>query len=141
MVVSEETVSGGAACNDKRAVAGLNEMALVVIDLVEDTEKHDGRTSGHTSTENKVSSTNTRLAQLGTLRTAPPGWTRRSPSKYPYLIGLTGGIACGKSAAARLATEAFGAHVIDCDKLGHEVSSSTMRIVWTDSDVHSSVCV
>lgn len=34
------------------------------------------------------------------------------------VIGLTGGIASGKSTAARLAGE-HGAHVIDADKLGH----------------------
>ena len=34
------------------------------------------------------------------------------------VIGLTGGIASGKSTAAKLAGER-GAHVIDADKLGH----------------------
>lgn len=41
------------------------------------------------------------------------------PSMGPYLIGLVGGSASGKTAiAARF--EKLGAGVIDCDKLGHE---------------------
>lgn len=36
------------------------------------------------------------------------------------IIGLTGGIASGKSTVARLLAEA-GAHVLDADKLGHRV--------------------
>jgi len=42
------------------------------------------------------------------------GWTR----EIILIIGLTGGIASGKSTAARLLGE-WGAHVIDADKLGH----------------------
>ena len=37
-------------------------------------------------------------------------------SEEPYVVGLTGGIASGKSSVAqRLA--ALGAHVVDCDKV------------------------
>ncbi len=38
----------------------------------------------------------------------------------PLIIGLTGGIASGKSTAAKMLAE-LGAHVIDADKLGHRV--------------------
>ena len=35
----------------------------------------------------------------------------------PYVIGLTGGIASGKSSVAKR-LEGLGAHIVDCDKLG-----------------------
>ena len=35
----------------------------------------------------------------------------------PFIIGLTGGIACGKSSVCRRLEE-LGAGVVDCDKLG-----------------------
>lgn len=37
-----------------------------------------------------------------------------------YVIGLTGGIACGKSAVSRVLGE-LGAGIIDADRVGHEV--------------------
>eukprot|EP00053_Salpingoeca_punica_P014408 m.130982 g.130982 ORF g.130982 m.130982 type:complete len:748 (-) comp16447_c0_seq2:329-2572(-) len=43
---------------------------------------------------------------------------RRHPTAGPYLIGLTGGIASGKSAVAK-DLQNLGAAVIDCDLLGH----------------------
>jgi dephospho-CoA kinase len=36
-------------------------------------------------------------------------------------VGLTGGIACGKSTVARLLAEKYGAHVIDADQLARDV--------------------
>ena len=45
--------------------------------------------------------------------------TRPHPSGGPYLIGLTGGIASGKSAILKRLSNK-GACTIDCDKLGHE---------------------
>ncbi|TMB49240.1 MAG: dephospho-CoA kinase, partial [Deltaproteobacteria bacterium] len=36
------------------------------------------------------------------------------------IIGLTGGIGAGKSTVAAFLTE-LGAHVIDADRIGHEV--------------------
>jgi len=67
--------------------------------------------------EDKISSSKLRYASLGTLRVKP---TRRDGRvKSRYVIGLTGGVASGKSSiAARLG--ALGACVIDCDKLGHQ---------------------
>lgn len=50
----------------------------------------------------------------------------------PYVIGLTGGIASGKSSVAQRLKK-LGAEIIDCDKLGHSsysISSPTYyRIV------------
>ena len=45
-------------------------------------------------------------------------WVRRSDPSMPYVIGLTGGIASGKTTLAAMLAEK-GAAVIDCDKLGH----------------------
>ena len=66
--------------------------------------------------EEKVSSSTTRLRLLGTrLKPALREWDR---STGPYLIGLTGGSASGKSSVAkRLSGLSWG--VVDCDKLGH----------------------
>ncbi|OPL20871.1 bifunctional synthase coenzyme a, partial [Mytilus galloprovincialis] len=48
------------------------------------------------------------------------GMPNRNIPSSPYVIGLTGGIASGKSAlCGRL--EKLGAGIVDCDKLGHEV--------------------
>ncbi len=48
--------------------------------------------------------------------------TKRFTSDGTYLIGLTGGIASGKSAILRRLSKK-GAYAIDCDKLGHEAYS------------------
>lgn len=42
----------------------------------------------------------------------------RIPRK-PYVIGLTGGVASGKSNIAKY-LDSLGAYIVDCDKLGHE---------------------
>lgn len=44
----------------------------------------------------------------------------KAPSSGPYLVGLTGNIATGKSAVARLLAE-LGACIIDADQVAHEV--------------------
>lgn len=66
-----------------------------------------------------MSSSNERRRVLGTLLKQPTrAWS--SDNQQPYLIGLTGGLASGKSAILNDLSE-FGAGVIDCDKLGHKV--------------------
>ena len=40
----------------------------------------------------------------------------------PYCVGLTGGIGCGKSAAADMFA-ALGAHVVDTDAISHELTA------------------
>eukprot|EP00054_Salpingoeca_dolichothecata_P038061 m.12766 g.12766 ORF g.12766 m.12766 type:complete len:491 (+) comp8197_c0_seq1:36-1508(+) len=45
---------------------------------------------------------------------------RFSKNPRPFVIGLTGGIASGKSSAAKRLKE-LGAYVIDADRLGHQV--------------------
>ena len=66
--------------------------------------------------EAKVSSSTTRLRMLGTrLKPALRQWDRKTG---PYLIGLTGGSASGKSSVAKRMFE-LNWGVVDCDKLGH----------------------
>ncbi|MFQ3663619.1 MAG: dephospho-CoA kinase [Chloroflexaceae bacterium] len=49
--------------------------------------------------------------------------------KHPnvYLIGLTGGIACGKSTVLAM-LEALGAHTIDADRVTHELQAPGMPV-------------
>ncbi len=65
--------------------------------------------------DSKVSSSAGRIRELGFLRKQPRVLTR----KQPYVIGLTGGIATGKSAVTRR-LQRLGAMAINCDKLGHQ---------------------
>lgn len=44
---------------------------------------------------------------------------RRHLSPLPYIIGLTGGIASGKSTVRNILCSKFGAASIDCDSLAH----------------------
>lgn len=43
-----------------------------------------------------------------------------------YVIGLTGGIACGKSSVSRI-LKSLGAIIIDADRIGHEVLAPGQR--------------
>ena len=38
------------------------------------------------------------------------------------VIGLTGGVGSGKSTITHILQEQYGAHVIECDALGHQVA-------------------
>lgn len=87
--------------------------------------------SSPASTETKLGSTQLRKRQLGTFRTPKVKREREFEESLiciqvnrcleqkvtdPYLIGLTGGTASGKSSIAkRLVT--LGAYCIDCDKV------------------------
>ncbi|KAG0715357.1 Bifunctional coenzyme A synthase [Chionoecetes opilio] len=109
LVVSEETKGGVAAINRVREESGLCLLEGHVVSLVED----EGRESPEEET--KASSSSVRMRLLGTFlrQPAPAGPAR------PYVIGLTGGSATGKSTLARQLA-GLGAAVVDCDKLGHE---------------------
>jgi dephospho-CoA kinase len=50
------------------------------------------------------------------------------PERRPYLIGLTGNIACGKSFVASILEE-LGAEVIDADRVAHEMMSPGSELV------------
>ena len=60
-------------------------------------------------------------AQLGQQTPHRGEWTRKRGLRGPYIVGLTGGIASGKSTIAAILKRKHGVAVIDADKLGHEL--------------------
>ncbi|XP_033639495.1 bifunctional coenzyme A synthase-like [Asterias rubens] len=109
IVVSEETRGGGNSVNKRRKEKGLCVLDVHEIPLIEDINHAANE-------ETKISSSSQRIRRLGTLLKTPE--TKDLPVT-PYVIGLTGGIASGKSSVCRR-LEGLGAAVIDCDKLGHK---------------------
>ncbi|ETN66853.1 bifunctional coenzyme A synthase [Anopheles darlingi] len=112
IVVSTETARGGAKVNELRTKNGLNELQVHTIELLDDEATIEDK-------EDKISSSNLRMDLLGTRlkpRKPAPG---QLPAK-PYIIGLVGGIASGKSKMMER-FEKLGAGVIDCDKIGHQL--------------------
>ncbi|XP_034657602.1 bifunctional coenzyme A synthase [Drosophila subobscura] len=111
IVVSAETLRGGQKVNELRSGKQLRELDIFVIDIVE-SNVHDG------IHETKISSSNTRIDLLGSR------WRKPEPRPHlparPHIIGLSGGIASGKSKMAERLSK-MGAHVIDCDKVAHDV--------------------
>ena len=67
--------------------------------------------------ETKSSSSTLRCESLGILRKSP-NTTDFFDLRGAYIIGLTGGIASGKSSICKH-LQSHGAVIIDCDKLGH----------------------
>nr|CAI5861450.1 unnamed protein product [Callosobruchus analis] len=111
LVVSQETTSGGLKINEVRKEKNLPELHLLPIDLID--EPNPGPTE-----EKKISSSNTRIRLLGTvMRPIKPN---PQIPESPYIIGLTGGIATGKSGVAKHLSD-LGAQVIYCDNIGHDV--------------------
>lgn len=111
IVVSTETMKGGEKVNEIRRKNQLNQLELYCIPLVEIEEAIKEK-------EKKVSSSNQRMDMLGSQFKEP--FDRPNLAKKPYIIGLIGGIASGKSKM----TERFqkmGAGIIDCDKLAHSL--------------------
>lgn len=122
IAVSAETLKGGDACNAKREEAQLAPLSVLSIPLVDEPPAEGGEEvgGGAVSAEDKLSSTDRRKARLATLRRGDETtWARVSPADAPYVVGLTGGIASGKSTAAR-SLKGRGVPTIDCDKLAHE---------------------
>lgn len=111
IVVSEETKRGVEVINKVRQENGLCLLEGHVVPLVEDEVRESSEE------EMKVSSSSMRMRLLGTVLQKPlPDATIPN---HPYIIGLTGGSATGKSSVAKRIAK-LGAAVIDCDKLGHE---------------------
>ncbi|XP_035910696.1 bifunctional coenzyme A synthase [Anopheles stephensi] len=112
IVVSTETARGGAKVNELRAQNGLNQLEVHTIELLDDESTIEDK-------EDKISSSNQRMDLLGTrLRPRKPA-PAHIPAK-PYIIGLIGGIASGKSKMLERFRD-FGAGIIDCDKLAHQL--------------------
>ena len=110
IVASQETETGCVKINEKRQEAGLSQLDIELIDLAEDADRQ------LSIEEEKISSSSGRIRLLGTrLRPALRPWDREAG---PYIIGLTGGSASGKSSVGRRLEE-LGWGVVDCDKMGH----------------------
>ncbi|KAG8235527.1 hypothetical protein J437_LFUL013489 [Ladona fulva] len=118
IVVSAETYRGGVKVNELRKSKGLSTLEIHEISLLQNVNKSSDEE------EDKMSSSAMRMRLLGKLIKSPKGQplSKLLPAaeKMPYIIGLTGGIACGKSSvASRL--EKLGASIVNCDLLGHQV--------------------
>lgn len=109
--MSAETYRGGEKVNEIRKANNLKELKIQCIDMIELETNEEGK-------EKKVSSSNQRLDLLGT-RLKNPDPKPHLPNS-PYIIGLIGGIASGKSVISQH-FEKLGAAVINCDKLAHEI--------------------
>lgn len=113
IVVSRETVAGGTKINDIRKSKGLCPLEIITVELVQETSDKE-----IDAEEDKVSSSTARIRKLGTLLIEPDRAIHDALPYPPYLIGLTGGIASGKSSiSAELAK--LGAGIIDSDKVAH----------------------
>ena len=98
----------------RRLEKGLKALEVIIVGL--QSESKDTEAASEAALEAKVSSSNARKELLGELL-KPPQSPRPVVSR-PYLIGLTGGSASGKSTMARRFSD-LGAGVVDCDGLGH----------------------
>uniref|UniRef100_A0AC34GCE5 Cytidyltransferase-like domain-containing protein n=1 Tax=Panagrolaimus sp. ES5 TaxID=591445 RepID=A0AC34GCE5_9BILA len=113
IVVSDETVKGGQAVNQKRKERGLSELDIQKIELVEGNDE--------ILKEVKLSSSSQRHQLLGSLLKPPNEFlSTTTKSNIPYVIGLTGGIAAGKSSISKFLAE-NGCEIADCDKIVHEL--------------------
>ena len=102
----------------RRIERGLNALEIIIVGLQSESMfNKDSAAASEAALEAKVSSSNARKEMLGELLRPPPPAPRPVLSR-PYLIGLTGGSASGKSTMARRLKE-LGAGVVDCDGLGH----------------------
>ncbi|EDO33766.1 predicted protein [Nematostella vectensis] len=119
LIVSQETIKGGDFVNAARRERDLNDLDVHVLELVN--EDVGDFVPGQESGEVKMSSTMERHKLLGTLLKPSKPWNTRSANEHsrPYVIGLTGGIASGKSSICRR-LEGLGAKTINCDLLGHK---------------------
>lgn len=112
LVVSEETINGGPVVNETRKQNGLQQLDVLSIDIIADDCRD---VSDSVNAEDKLSSSRQRIRELGVLRKES---TRAKEPGKCYVIGMTGGIASGKSSVVKR-FEKLGAYTIDCDKLGH----------------------
>jgi len=112
LVVSQETIKGGSYVNGIREDNNLLPLELHAIDLLADDKSDLAPTL---QSETKMSSSAERIRDLGLIRREPNSPKRRRP----YVIGLTGAIATGKSAVSRR-LQRLGASAINCDLLGHQ---------------------
>lgn len=109
IVVSRETIKGADAVNKRRNEQGMTQLDVIIVELVEGSDE--------ILNETKISSSSKRRKDLGVL--LRPARTVPRDAGRPYIIGLAGGIASGKSNIGKYLKEKHGFDVIDCDKLAH----------------------
>lgn len=115
IVASEETKRGCEAINRKRREEyGFKPLDVHLIGMVEDCQKHQSNKE-----EDKVSSSNRRMRMLGE-QLKEPSRIFDDGGKKPYVIGLTGGSASGKTNIAKYLGQKHNVGVVDCDQLGHK---------------------
>lgn len=120
IVVSEETVGGAKKVNEARAEKGWPELKIHIVNLVQENNAALSDSMNRLN-EKKVSSSLMRLDKLGTIL-RKPSINPDIPDR-PYLIGLTGGVASGKTAIGNyLQTLGFG--YISYDLMGHKAYAS-----------------
>lgn len=121
IIVSEETRGGGEKCNELRIKKGYPPMQVVVAGLV----GADGSIDPANKIDEKLSSSKLRLTCLGKFLDGGELMCRRFIPEVqpPYTVGVTGGIASGKSSICEFLQQRFpdSLQVIDCDKIGHFV--------------------
>ncbi|KAL3124375.1 hypothetical protein niasHT_000799 [Heterodera trifolii] len=120
IVVSEETLKGGEAVNAKRMENGFKKLDICLVELLKNAE------TDKVLNETKLSSSLKRKEMLGTLL-AEPGPPKAAISNAHYVIGLTGGIASGKTHIATFLAEK-GCEVIECDTLVHQLYKNNMEL-------------
>ncbi|CAP35969.2 Protein CBG18542 [Caenorhabditis briggsae] len=112
-----EDISGEAICLTEPIIdpfgpsTRMSQLDVIIVELVEGNDE--------ILNETKISSSSRRRADLGRLLKPTREVLRGENGGKPYLIGLAGGIASGKSHIAKYLKEKHGFDVIDCDKLAH----------------------
>lgn len=116
IVVSKETVRGADKINEARSEKGWNKLKVHIVDLLEDGDPSDKDLMQRLN-ETKISSSILRMNKLGTI-IRPPAPNPSIPDK-PYLIGLTGRVASGKTNVGEY-LRSLGLGYINYDILGHK---------------------
>ncbi|XP_047991628.1 bifunctional coenzyme A synthase isoform X2 [Leguminivora glycinivorella] len=130
IVVSEETQRGAQKINEKRKENGLPLLDTYVIGLAQDSSPQRSHEE-----EEKVSSSNQRMRLLGTML-RPPVENDNIPA-WPYVIGLAGGIASGKSNIAEK-LRSKGAAIVNCDTIAHDLYKPGLPLNQTVADAFGS---
>lgn len=118
IVVSSEVENAVPLINSRRAEDGLKALGLhVAMDgiMIEDSKV----SADITKVTDTISSSAGRARSLGQLRFPP---YKPQVQGKPYVIGLTGMLASGKSSVAKR-LEGLGAYKVDADKMGHKAYS------------------
>lgn len=110
LVVSAETIKGGHKVNEIRTENHLMPLDIFTVELVDCPDRQEDE-------EEKISSSTNRMRLLGyPIKEV----IMNHDINKPYIIGLTGGIASGKSSTSKRLVNLGAAH-IDCDKVAHEL--------------------